>query len=245
MSITKIVKYINEEGFEFQFNPIEDSLKIKEIERELCSKCKTELQHINIGKENVFGCPNCKKEIQRKNAIKEKGYEARYIIQDNDVPDPFENDEGLGNFYHWKDYGKEQLEKYCEALGYDIDTHEKIGKENLDSVKIDKYEHSGISYSVSGEGIQCRWDTSHAWAVWLPNACLLEDLKRFKTAKTRRARCIELARQACETFNAWANGDVYCIVKETYNHKKEYIDHDICGGYFGSEYAEKALETDI
>lgn len=43
---------------------------IKEIERELCPKCKTELEHITVKKEDVFGCPKCKKEIERKKAIK-------------------------------------------------------------------------------------------------------------------------------------------------------------------------------
>jgi hypothetical protein len=206
-TITKVVKYVHEDGFVFNFSPIEDTLKIK--------KTKT-------------------------------GYEARYLIQD-DMPDnPCDNDEGMGNFYHWKDMGREELVKYCEALAYDIDTHEPNGeKENPDAVKIDKYEHSQIYYSVAGEGTQCRWDTSHAWAVWLPNACLLDDLKRFKTASSRRKRCIELARQACTTINQWQNGDVYCLVKETYSKDKAYIDHDTVGGYYGYNEAVKALETEI
>jgi hypothetical protein len=174
-----------------------------------------------------------------------KGFVARYLTPDNDPLNPFENDEGMGDFFHWKDYGREQLLKYCEALGYDPETREKIGKENPDAVKIDKYEHSGISYSVSGEGRQCRWDTSSAWAVWLPNNCLLEDLKRFKTKETRRKRCIELARQACEVFNQWADGEVYCIVKETFDHNKKQIDYDVVGGYYGYSEALESLKTDI
>ena len=205
MGIKKVVTYINDEGFTFQHEPIEDTLKIK--------KTKT-------------------------------GYEARYLIYDSCPDNPFEN-EGLGDFFHWKDYGREQLIKYCALLGYDIDSREKIGEDNNLAVRIDKYEHSGISYSVAGEGTQCRWDTSSAWAVWFPNKCLTEDINRFKTKNTRRKRAVELARQACETFNQWANGEVYCIVKEEYNNDKEYINHDICGGYLGYEYAEKALETDI
>jgi len=204
MGITKKVTYVNEEGFEFRFEPIDDTLKIK--------------------------------------AIKD-GYEARYLIQDDNNFNPFEDNEGLGDFFHW-DNGRAELVEYCEALGYDIDTHEKTGEENPDAVKIDKYEHSGVTYSLSGEGRQCRWDTSHVWAVWLPNACLLVELKKYK-GQARRKKCIEFARQAVETFNQWANGDVYCIVKETYNKDKEPIDYDTCGGYYGYEYAEKALATDI
>jgi hypothetical protein len=203
--ITKKVTYLNDEGFNFTFEPIEDILKIIKIK---------------------------------------VGFEVRYLTYDNDPENPFENDEGLGNFFHWEEMGREELLKYCEALGYDPETREKIGKENPDAVRIDKYEHSSIWYSVEGEGRQCRWDTSHSWAVWLPNDCLLEELKKFK-GKARRKKCIEFARQACEVFNQWANGDCYCIVKETYNKDKEQVDYDVVGGYFGYDYAKKALETEI
>jgi len=203
--ITKKVTYVNEEGFTFTFEPIEDTLTIV--------KTKT-------------------------------GFEARYLVQDEDVQNPLENDEGLGDIYHWKDMGREELKKYCEALGYDIETHEEIHKPNPDAVKIDKYEHGNIFYSVEGEGTQCRWDTSHGWAVWLPNKVLLEELKKYK-GQARRKKCIEFARQACEAINQWQNGDVYCIVKETYNAEKEQVNYDIIGGYFGYKYAVEALKTEI
>ena len=36
------------------------------------------------------------------------------------------------------------------------------------AVLLDIYEHSGISYSIAGTGMNCRWDTSSAAAVWIP-----------------------------------------------------------------------------
>jgi hypothetical protein len=36
------------------------------------------------------------------------------------------------------------------------------------AVSFDIYEHGGIAYSVSGEGMQCRWDTSRGGAIWVP-----------------------------------------------------------------------------
>ena len=48
-----------------------------------------------------------------------------------------------------------------------------------------------------------------------------------------------------ETYNQYLTGDLYCIVKENYDHNKEQLDYDVCGGYYGREYAEKALKTDI
>ena len=206
MGIKKVVTYINDEGFTFQHELIEDTLKIK--------KTKT-------------------------------GYEAKYLVNDEYPENPFEEDEGLGNFYHWKDCGKEQKIKYCELLGYDIDTREKIAPDNNLAVRIDKYEHSSIVHSVALEGIQCRWDTSSTWAVWYPTDCLIDDIKRFKTKQAQRKRCIELARGACKVHNQWANGEVYCLVKEEYNQNKEYINHDIVCGYFGYKEAEEALETEV
>ena len=38
-------------------------------ETERCPKCMTELCHIVIKNEDVFGCPKCKREISRDEAI--------------------------------------------------------------------------------------------------------------------------------------------------------------------------------
>lgn len=159
-----------------------------------------------------------------------KGYDIK-IAYDEQPDNPFDMDEGLGKFYHWKEHDHKELVIYCDTLGYDIDTHEKIRKDNPDAVRIDKYEHSSISYSVEGEGIQCRWDTSSTWAVWLPNKCLLDELKGLK-GKKRRAKCIEFARQACEVFNKWANGEVYGFIVEL-----EGENIDSCWGFYDRDDA--------
>lgn len=40
---------------------------------------------------------------------------------------------------------------------------------------LDVYQHSGISYNVSGKGMQCQWDTARGGAVWVPdNTCIAE-----------------------------------------------------------------------
>jgi hypothetical protein len=205
MKVKKKTIYYTDD-FEFTFEPIEDSLNIKETK---------------------------------------EGYEVKYLTYDEYTENPFENWDGIGKFYHWKEQGKEEYLKYCELLGYNPDTREKEKEDNPLAIRIDKYEHGNIYYSIKGEGYQCRWDTSHTWAVWYPDKCALEEIKRFKTKKEQRKRAIELARNACQLFNNWANGNIYCIVKETYNKNKEKIDYDIVGGYFGGNDALKALETEI
>ena len=174
-----------------------------------------------------------------------KGFEVRYLTYDENPLNPFENDEGLGNFYHWKDYGEEQYNRYCELLGYNPDTKETIGPDNPLAVRIDKYEHSGVSYSVEGEGTRCRWDTSNTWAVWYPSDYIIKELKKIKNKKKQRKQAVEYARQACKTFNEWANGETYLIVKEIYNKDKKQVDYDCVGGYFGIDYAMESLKTDI
>ena len=43
-----------------------DCAQLEEIgEIQFCPECKTELCHIMVGTEDVFGCPKCKKEISR------------------------------------------------------------------------------------------------------------------------------------------------------------------------------------
>lgn len=37
------------------------------------------------------------------------------------------------------------------------------------AVLLDIYEHGGVVYSVTGGGMQCRWDTTRGGAVWVPD----------------------------------------------------------------------------
>lgn len=43
--------------------------------------------------------------------------------------------------------------------------------------RIDIYEHGGVAYSLAGEGMSCRWDTSRDGAIWAPDRDVLENLE--------------------------------------------------------------------
>lgn len=45
------------------------------------------------------------------------------------------------------------------------------------AVLLDIYEHGGVSYSVAGGGMQCRWDTSTGGAVWVPDSCAKDNIR--------------------------------------------------------------------
>ena len=72
---------------------------------------------------------------------------------------------------------------------------------------VDKYDHSVVVWSLTGEGMNCRWDTS-------PRAGLLElDDDVIKgVSKTERER---YARGYLATYNQWLNGDVWTATIRT------------------------------
>lgn len=65
------------------------------------------------------------------------------------------------------DLEKVQKEEYETAMRAG-----KIG--NRFAILLDVYDHSGLHWSMSGNGTQCRWDTSRGAGVWLPS----EDLEK-------------------------------------------------------------------
>ena len=172
--------------------------------------------------------------------IEREGFTAG-IFADECAENPFENWDGQGNFYHWKEHGRDELLKYCELLGYDAESREKIGKQHKFAVEIDKYEHSGISYSVKSEGINCRWDTSSTWAVWFPDKCAMDEIMRFKTLKAQKKRAVELAREACTLFNQWVNGDVWGFRIED----EQGNEIDSCWGFYGIESAREEVKSQL
>tara|TARA_R110002124_G_scaffold230756_6_gene395954 strand:+ start:4154 stop:5317 length:1164 start_codon:yes stop_codon:yes gene_type:complete len=47
-----------------------------------------------------------------------------------------------------------------------------------DAVVLDCYEHGGQVWSITGQGMQCRWDTSTGAGVWIPDQCAKEEIER-------------------------------------------------------------------
>lgn len=46
------------------------------------------------------------------------------------------------------------------------------------AVLLDVYEHGQCAYSLSGGGMQCRWDTSRGECVWIADYCAKEEIDR-------------------------------------------------------------------
>lgn len=84
---------------------------------------------------------------------------------------------------------------------------------------VDAYIHGGISLSLHGEGMRCRWDTSDYIGA------IFADKKEFKTSK----KAEKAARELLNTWNDILSGNVYGFITE--NKNGEVIDS--CSGFIG------------
>ena len=87
------------------------------------------------------------------------------------------------------------------------------------------YEHGRSQWSLLDTGPQCRFDS-----VRLAGLLVWEHPPDDMGAKTREKRAAN-AKQFLDTYNAWANGDVYGYDIED----PEGIVSDSCWGYFGND----------
>ena len=200
----------------------------------------------------------------------------------------------------------------------------KIG--NPFAVSLDVYEHGLVSYSPSGEGMNCDWDTSRGCAVWVPDSYLERELwgevltvfdarvesitgkydwvpspdghdygdgikksytevvaakhiahlkgeklsehttfedardaivqalgEAFDAAKgfeAVRPKAREYARQACELYSAWCNGECYFVTVEKWKLTLDedgdiyakFMDSESGGNIVGSDNAEDNIK---
>jgi len=100
----------------------------------------------------------------------------------------------------------------------DADRQKEI-KKDFYVFMLDAYIHSGVALSLTTEGMQCPWDTSHnIGAIFVKKS----------EAKTRK-EAEKLARGLLENWNDALSGNVYGFVTEDKN--SEIIDS--CWGFYG------------
>ena len=93
---------------------------------------------------------------------------------------------------------------------------------------LDCYEHSGISLSLAGRGMQCQWDTSRGIALWIPNEDYPPKEDEGWEAVNKRAE------STIELWNQWANGDCYGYTVDVFNPEGgEPVESESCWGFFG------------
>ena len=131
------------------------------------------------------------------------------IVQDICVESPLDNTEWKMVSFSPKHAGYEDWENYLKPM----DKHGEVRatcigfQKKLDSSTafiLSCYQHSDISWSLKGEGPQCRWDTSRVAGLLIYEGAL-KDLPKDREA---------CARNILETFTQWCNGQVYGFTLE-------------------------------
>lgn len=125
---------------------------------------------------------------------------------------------------------------------------------NPDAVVLDCYDHGGQRWSVSGGGMQCRWDTARGAGVWVPDKVLVDQLNSDEAGGLNRAeQAVIYCKQFLSEYNAIISGDVYGCVVETFTLAEEGDDQEweregdeeACWGFIGSDHAMDSLRTEF
>ena len=149
-------------------------------------------------------------------------------IEYNDYTIEIRHDEWCDSPTDWGNYEIKEFRTSDERDEF-VDDDIELAKQLVagTTLWLDKYEHSGVSFSLSGEGMQCRWDTSSRCALLI----MSEDyaLNADSTPESLR----ELARSSIGEYNQWLDGDVYRYV--IYDGDGEEIDN--LSGIYGYGYA--------
>jgi hypothetical protein len=152
------------------------------------------------------------------------------IYPDGDTPNPLED---------WSEMGT-ILSLNRRHANFDPTEVEEAILHNPDAVPLSDYEHGICLWSVAGElpaAARCRWDSVSFAGVWLPDAETLESAKPYG-GRTRQLFMRKRARQACEAYTQWCNGDVYGYDVERVTvcpacGSEQSASLDSCWGFFG------------
>ena len=212
--------YVNDEGFNFTFEPIEDTLKI--------IKTKTGFEAKYLTPDNDPIDP--REDENYSNMI---CFHSRYTLGDKHNCSDYEDfilslAEELNLIESKDNNGKYTIQELFE----------EIERKLVCILPLYLYDHSGISMRTFRHGYHKDWDWGQVGFIYLTK----KNLKKWGIKKSQAEKYLI---QEVEVYSQYLEGDCYCIVKENYNHNKEQIDYDVVGGYFGYDEAKKALETEI
>jgi hypothetical protein len=154
------------------------------------------------------------------------------IYADEDAPNPLEE---------WSEIGT-ILSLNRRHINFDSGGIEAAIGSNPDAVPLSYFEHGRCLWCVAGElpaGARCPWDSVAFAGLWLPDSETLASARKYG-GWTRRQFMRMRARQACDAYTIWCNGEVYgyeiervstCDCCQT--EKAEPVDQ--CWGFFGFE----------
>jgi hypothetical protein len=123
------------------------------------------------------------------------------VYHDSDAPNPLEDWDEMGTI----------LSLNRRHVNFDPDGIDAAIEGNPDAVPLSYFEHGRCLWSVAGElpaVARCPWDSVPFAGLWLPDALTLASARNYGD-RTRRHFMRKRARQACDVYTTWCNGEVY------------------------------------
>lgn len=120
---------------------------------------------------------------------------------------------------------------------------DELLEDHPDAVPLSYYEHGLCLWCVAGElpaGANCPFDSVGIAGFWLPAAETLASAKNYG-GWTRRQFMRKRARQACDAYTQWCNGEVYGYEIERLTdcphcgeEGRDFVDS--CWGFYGLDF---------
>lgn len=162
-----------------------------------------------------------------------------------------EHDQDAGNpLEEWDEMG-EIISLNRRHRSFNADRVHREIEGNPDAVALSYYEHGNCLWSVYGElpaGADS-WDSVDIAGVWVPDSLTLESAGTLEGI-TRKEFMQNRAREACEVYTQWCNGEVYgyraCAVTVCEccgTRKEEKIES--CWGFYGYDDCREAAMRSI
>ena len=214
---TTEVKYVDEErGFEYEFEPVEDSIQVETTTEGFTVQYLSQDEH-----------PMSPDEMDDDGLFLVQ-YHRQFHVENKNV-----NQDDLAEYY--------QLEGEFPELNAEYDNGEFAGARALAEkywiFPVTAYIHSGVSLHL---GTGAGWDQSKSGAVLVKKADFGSGGVQFEYSE-ERART--MAESLIETWNQYLSGDVYGIVKEYFDKDKMPTGEvDSCWGFYGLDDAREALK---
>ena len=134
--------------------------------------------------------------------IEQEGQTFRITVYaDTDAPNPLEDWEEMGTI----------LSLNRRHANFDPDAIDDEIHGNPDAVPLSYYEHGQCLWALAGElppECRCRWDSVGFAGLWIPDAATLASARPYG-GRTRHHFMRKRARQACEAYTQWCNGEIY------------------------------------
>jgi len=166
-----------------------------------------------------------------------EGYTMKYLVRDDIPLSPREWD-NLGTmvcFHRRYDLG--------DKHDYTVeDIKELVKREDIISLPLYLYDHSGISMRTYPHGHHVAWDCGQVGYIFVTKERIKKEYG--KVTKKTIEKAIEVLKGEVENYDQYIQGDVYCCVVETYDKEKNHLDYDVVGGYYGVDYALQALKEE-